>query len=65
MEIVVRWSIKSLVAVAVDSAGFVASVHLQEEVPGVMGLEVQSDQQEEDHGAVIIVTTNTALSLFH
>ena len=41
------WSIKSLVAVAGDSAGFVVSVHLQKEVPGVMGLEVQSEQQEE------------------
>ena len=44
---IVLWSIKSLVAVAGDSAGLVVSVHLQEEVPGVMGLEVQSEQQEE------------------
>ena len=44
---IVRWSIKSLIAVAVDSAGLVVSVHLQEEVLGVMGREVQSEQQEE------------------
>ena len=40
------WSI-CLVAVAGDSAILVASVHVQEEVPGVMGREVQSEQQEE------------------
>ena len=43
----VCWSIKSLIAVAGDSARFVTSINVQEEVPGVMGLEVQSEQQEE------------------
>ena len=45
---IVWWSIKSIIAVAGDSAGLVASVHLQEEVPGVMGREVQSEQQQEE-----------------
>ena len=40
-------SIKCLVAVAGDSARLVSSVHVYKEVLGVMGLEVQSDQQED------------------
>ena len=43
----VQRSIKCLVAVAGDSAILVSSVHVQEKVLGVMGLEVQSEQQEE------------------
>ena len=57
-----RWTIKCLVAVAGDSARLVSSVHVQEEVLGVMGLEVQSEQQEDQCPLWChCVTTNTAL----